>query len=150
MPIAIGTTRNVVAASVVASVLGVAAFSHGADAGGNRANTNDVLLSPSREQMINAMRCESASYLMAKGTRHVREAEMSVFYRPEAEDEYDEALEALMQDGYEDAIGHFQAADKALHKSPQAESHAASLMMTETAAVREKRRRCRWAFIAAK
>jgi hypothetical protein len=53
----------------------------------------------------------------ARVTRALRESERSFLYVPQAEDEYDEALQAIMEASCSEAGIHLQAADGALRAS---------------------------------
>jgi hypothetical protein len=68
--------------------------------------------------VIPAGDCGSASFVLAKVTRHIRDAERSASFSPEAEDEYDDGVQALIEGDCRDGIQHLRTSDKALLNSP--------------------------------
>ena len=73
----------------------------------------DVLIVPSGNQ---EMQCQDASQELARVTNHIRDAEISFHYVPDAEDYYAQALDDICQAQYHDAMVHLREADQALHQ----------------------------------
>jgi hypothetical protein len=70
----------------------------GDDAGAARANmTFGTNTGHGPVLTIPAGDCRDAAFVLAKVTRHIRDAERSALYIAEAEDEYDDALQDLIQ-----------------------------------------------------
>jgi hypothetical protein len=78
--------------------------------------------SPREVLIIPAQDCGHASLILARVTRHLRDAEQSASYNPEAEDEYDDALQAITETKCAEGIKDLHAADKALRDSPTYDS----------------------------
>lgn len=55
--------------------------------------------------------CRDAAFVLARVTRHIRDAERSALYIAQAEDEYDDALEDLIQGNCATGIEHLRTAD---------------------------------------
>jgi len=77
-------------------------------------HARDVLVVPGKD-------CREASFVLAKVTRHIRDAERSAWFSPEAEDEYDEALQAIIGARCAEGIEELRAADRSIRQSPSAD-----------------------------
>jgi hypothetical protein len=82
-----------------------------AETSGARSNSRTVLVIPGRD-------CQTASFVLAKVTRHIRDAERSALYSAPAEDEYDDGLQALLDGDCAEGIEHLRTADRALQQNP--------------------------------
>ena len=85
-----------------------------AETSGARSNSRTVLVIPARD-------CQAASFVLAKVTRHIRDAERSAFYSAAAEDEYDDGLQALIKGDCAEGIEHLRTSDRALQQNPASE-----------------------------
>lgn len=65
--------------------------------------------------------CGDASVLLARVTRHIRDAEQSAWYSPDAEDDYDDALQAIIETRCAEGIEDLRASDRLLRRNPDAE-----------------------------
>jgi hypothetical protein len=65
--------------------------------------------------------CRDASIILAKVTRHIRDAERIEVYSSQAEDDYDEALQAIIERRFGEGIEHLLAADRWLRQMPDTE-----------------------------
>ena len=87
----------------------------GDDAGAARTNMTlgantghgPVLTIPARD-------CRDAAFALAKVTRHIRDAERSALYLAEAEDEYDDALQDLIEGNCAAGIKHLRTSNSDL------------------------------------
>jgi hypothetical protein len=73
-----------------------------------------VLVIPPRD-------CRTASFVLARVTRHIRDAERSAVYSAAAEDEYDDGLQALIDGNCAEGIEHLRTSDRVLQQSPNSE-----------------------------
>jgi hypothetical protein len=105
----------VVLLSLCCCVTSVCYANAGDDAGAARANmtfgTNTrhgpVLTIPAGD-------CRDAAFVLARVTRHIRDAERSALYIAQAEDEYDDALEDLIEGNCATGIEHLRTSDSIL------------------------------------
>lgn len=65
--------------------------------------------------------CRTASFVLARVSRHIRDAERSALFSAAAEDEYDDGLQALIDGNCTDGIEHLRICDKALQQTPISE-----------------------------
>lgn len=63
---------------------------------------------------IAARDCRDAAFVLAKVTRHIRDAERSALYIAEAEDEYDDALQDLIEGNCSAGIKHLRSSNSVL------------------------------------
>jgi hypothetical protein len=85
-----------------------------AETNGARSNSRTVLVIPGRD-------CQIASFVLAKVTRHIRDAERSALYSAAAEDEYDDGLQAVIEGNCAKGIEHLRTSDRALQQNPTSE-----------------------------
>jgi hypothetical protein len=64
--------------------------------------------------------CQTASFVLATVTRHIRDAERSALYSSAAEDEYDDGIQALIERDCLEGIEHLRACDRALQQTIRA------------------------------
>ena len=83
-------------------------------ASGARSNSRTVLVIPSKD-------CQTASFVLAKVTRHIRDAERALVYSTAAEDEFDDGLQALIAGDCADGVEHLRTSDRALQQNPTLE-----------------------------
>src|SRR5581483_8723874 len=65
--------------------------------------------------------CRDASLVLATVTRHIRNAERSARFSPEAEDDYDNGLQAIIETRCAEGIADLRAADRSLRASSEAQ-----------------------------
>jgi hypothetical protein len=71
--------------------------------------------------VIPAGDCRTASFVLARVSRHIRDAERSALFSAAAEDEYDDGLQALIDGNCAQGIEYLRASDSALQQSPDFE-----------------------------
>ena len=84
------------------------------DAAAIREDSRPVLVIPAGD-------CRTAAFLLARVSRHLREAERSALFSAAAEDEYEDGLQALIDGNCTDGIEHLRICDKALQQTPISE-----------------------------
>lgn len=70
---------------------------------------------------IPASDCRDAAFVLAKVTRHIRDAERSALYIAEAEDEYDDALQDFIEGNCAAAIKHLRTSNSDLLQQQNSE-----------------------------
>jgi hypothetical protein len=85
-----------------------------ADAAAIREDSRPVLVIP-------AGNCRTASFVLARVSRHLRDAERSSLFSAPAEDEYDDGLQALIDGNCAQGIEYLRASDSALQQCPDSE-----------------------------
>jgi hypothetical protein len=94
----------------------------GDDAGAARANmTFGTNTGHGPVLTIPAGDCRDAAFVLAKVTRHIRDAERSALYIAEAEDEYDDALQDLIQGNCAAGIKHLRTSNTDLLQQQNSE-----------------------------
>jgi hypothetical protein len=78
------------------------------------ARPRNVLVIPTED-------CRDASLVLARVTRHIRNAERSARFSPEAEDDYDNGLQAIIETRCAEGIADLRAADRSLRASSEAQ-----------------------------
>jgi hypothetical protein len=118
--------KTALAAVTVALLLGWAAtpvcfgrgdsaeFAETSETGVIRRSSRTVLVIPDSD-------CQAASLILARVTRHIRDAERTALYSAAAEDEFDDGLQALIDGDCAEGIEHLRSSDKALQQSPNSE-----------------------------
>jgi hypothetical protein len=84
------------------------------DAAAIREDSRPVLVIPAGD-------CRTASFVLARVSRHLRDAERSALFSAAAEDEYDDGLQALIDGNCAQGIEYLRASDSALQQSPDFE-----------------------------
>jgi hypothetical protein len=89
-------------------------FAEIGDAAAIRRDSRTVLVIPPGD-------CRTASFVLARVTRQIRDAERSALYSAAAEDEYDDGLQALIDGNCAEGIEHLRTSDRALRECPNSE-----------------------------
>ena len=84
------------------------------DAAAIREDSRPVLVIPAGD-------CGTAAFVLARVSRHIRQAERGALFSTAAEDEYDDGLQALINGNCTGGIEHLRICDKALQQTPISE-----------------------------